>query len=378
MKTLRKLAFAAARRLFLLLPVSKNKIVFCSYYGRGYSDSPKAIAQALLDSGKSLRLQWLVKDDREAQSLPPSIEPVIYDSLHRIYTLSTARVWVDNCRKYERFKRKNQFYLQAWHGFALKRIEADVADVLEPEYIRGCKQDSRQCDLMVSGSAFMTGLYRNVFWYDGEVAEFGTPRNDVFFAPQPQTRQKVLDCFGLSRERKLVLYAPTFRADHSVDAYRLEARGLLEACRSRFGGQWSLLARLHPNVASQSGSLFAYDGEQVLDATLYPDMQELLCACDLLVTDYSSCMFDFALSGKPCLRFALDIEAYRQDRGFYFSLDEVPFPLADSNEALQKAVMNFDQAAYEARWQDFARANGFREDGHASQRCAQWILDRIN
>ncbi|MGM9640490.1 MAG: CDP-glycerol glycerophosphotransferase family protein [Faecousia sp.] len=378
MTKLRKLAFAAARRLFLLLPVAKNKIVFCSYYGRGYSDSPKAIAQALLDSGKNLRLQWLVKDDREAQSLPPSIEPVIYDSLHRIYTLSTARVWVDNCRKYERFKRKNQFYLQTWHGFALKRIEADVADVLEPEYIRGCKQDSRQCDLVVSGSAFMTGLYRNVFWYDGEVAEFGTPRNDIFFTPQPQTRQKVLDCFGLSRERKLVLYAPTFRADHSVDAYRLEARGLLEACRSRFGGQWSLLARLHPNVASQSGSLFAYDGEQVLDATLYPDMQELLCACDLLVTDYSSCMFDFALSGKPCLRFALDIEAYRQDRGFYFPLDEVPFPLADSNEALQNAVMNFDQAAYEARWQDFARANGFREDGHASQRCAQWILDRIN
>lgn len=378
MSLIKKLFTAGCWVLSLPLPVKKNRVVLCSYYGRGYSDNPKAIAQALLERDAQAELIWLVKDQAEAASLPAGITPCPYDSPRRVWALATARVWVDNCRKYDRFKKKKQFYLQTWHGFPLKRIEKDALENLPPDFERGARKDSRHTDLLLSNSSFTTKVLRRCFWYDGEIAEYGTPRNDVFFAPQPQTRQKVLDCFGLSRERKLVLYAPTFRADHSVDAYRLEARGLLEACRSRFGGQWSLLARLHPNVASQSGSLFAYDGEQVLDATLYPDMQELLCACDLLVTDYSSCMFDFALSGKPCLRFALDIEAYRQDRGFYFPLDEVPFPLADSNEALQKAVMNFDQAAYEARWQDFARANGFREDGYASQRCAQWILDRIN
>lgn len=377
MVKLRDLAFSIVRRLCLLLPVSKNKIVFCSYYGRGYSDSPKAIAQALLTSQEELQLQWIVKNQQEAQSLPPSVRPIAYDSLHRIYALSTARVWVDNCRKDERFKRKKQYYLQTWHGFALKRIEADVANTLEPGYIRSCKQDSQQCDLIVSGSAFMSGLYRNVFWYHGEIAEYGTPRNDVFFSPQAQTRQKVLKHFKLPQERKLVLYAPTFRSDHSSRAYSLDVPALLDACQARFGGSWSCLIRLHPNVAEHSAGLFAYNGSTILDATAYPDMQELLCAVDMLITDYSSCMFDFALSGKPCLQFATDIESYRQDRNFYFPLDRLPFPLASSNPALCQAVRSFDTQKYARDWAAFAQENHFCEDGQAARRCADWILARL-
>ena len=228
--------------------------------------------------------------------------------------------------------------MQTWHGFALKRIEQDAADALEPLYVRSCIQDSAQCDLMVSGSGFMTRLYQRAFWYQGSVAEYGTPRNDVFFSPQPQLSEKVRRAFGLPEDRKLVLYAPTFRADHSCSAYQLDVPALLEACRDRFGGQWSGLIRLHPNVAERSAGLFAYDGGAILDATAYPDMQELLCAADILVTDYSSCMFDFALSGKPCFQFATDIEAYRLDRNFYFPLDTLPFPLAGSNQALCRAV----------------------------------------
>lgn len=370
---------AAARRLFRFLPINRRKVVFCSYYGSGYSDSPKAIANALLASGEKLDLVWLLKEPYKADLLPSGLRYASYtNGLRRAWELCTAGFWVDNCRKGERCKRKNQYYLQTWHGFALKRIEADAAEVLDPVYIRGCKQDSKQCDLIVSGSTFMSSLYRNAFWYDGEIAEFGTPRNDVFFAPQPQLCRKVRRQFELPESQRLVLYAPTFRADHSVDAYRLEAQGLLDACGRRFGGSWSLLIRLHPNIASLSKELFPYDGKRILDATGYPDMQELLCACDMLLTDYSSCMFDFALSGKPCLRFALDVDAYRQDRGFYFPLDEIPFPLADSNDALQQAILCFDEAAYHTGWEAFASTNGFREDGQAANRCAQWILAHLN
>ena len=181
---------AAARRLFRLAPIDRKKVVFCSYYGKGYSDSPKAIAEALLASGEDLKLVWLLRDPKDAAHLPEGISPASYRGIRRVWELSTAAAWVDNCRKGERCKRKGQYYLQTWHGFALKRIEQDAADALEPLYVRSCIQDSAQCDLMVSGSGFMTRLYQRAFWYQGSVAEYGTPRNDVFFSPQPQLSER--------------------------------------------------------------------------------------------------------------------------------------------------------------------------------------------
>lgn len=373
----KKLFTAGLWTLSLALPVNRKKVVFSSYYGRGYSDNPKAIAQALLDTGRELELVWLVKDEKEAATLPPGITPCPFGSARAIFALATARVWVDNCRKYARFKKQEQFFLQTWHGFPLKQIEKDALEHLSSDFERGAIRDSRQTDLLLSNSSFMTRVLRRCFWYEGEIGEFGSPRNDVFFWTRRQTPEKVRPHFGLPQARRLVLYAPTFRADHSTDAYRLEAEGLLSACQRRFGGQWSLLVRLHPNVASRSGDLFPYDGERILDATMYPDMQELLQESDILLTDYSSCMFDFALSGKPCLRFALDVDEYQDDRGFYFAAEEIPFPLACSNRALCDAIDHFDPDAYLSQWHRFTCAQGFREDGHAAKRCAKWILDRL-
>lgn len=377
MANFREYAYAIFRRLCHPLPVNPRKVVFCSYYGRGYSDSPKAIAEALLSSGEKRKLQWLVKTPEDAKELPQGVEPVPYNSFRRIFALSTAKVWVDNCRKDWRGKKKSQYYLQTWHGFALKRIEKDAESALEPAYVQSCKNDSAQCDLIVSGSDFMTKLYQNAFWYDGEVAAFGTPRNDVFFQNTDAVKQKVFAALGLEPTRRLLLYAPTFRVDHSTDAYKLDVENVLAACEKRFGGCWTALIRLHPNVAEQSKGLFAYDETRVLYATRYPDMQELLLAADLLITDYSSSMFDYALSGKPCLQFATDVEAYKTDRNFYFPIDSLPFPLADSNAALCREILAFDEEVYRKRWAAFYKEQGFCEDGQAAKRCADWILQKM-
>ncbi|MBQ6823574.1 MAG: CDP-glycerol glycerophosphotransferase family protein [Clostridia bacterium] len=375
MGILKKLFIAGCWVLSLPLPVNKKKVVFSSYYGRGYSDNPKAICEAL--RGSDAKLVWLVKDEKEAASLPEGVTPCPYDSPKRVFALATAGVWVDNCRKYDRFKKKNQYYLQTWHGFPLKRIEKDAGEALGPDYEKGAKRDSAKIDLLLSNSAFCTEVFRRCFWYNGEIAEFGSPRNDVFFHLNPGVGEKVRRVLLLEEDRKLVLYAPTFRVDHSMDAYALDAAALGAACEKRFGGKWTVLIRLHPNVAGQSKNLFAYDGKSVVDATMYPDMQELLCAADMLLTDYSSSMFDYALGGKPCLRFALDIELYRKDRNFYFTQEELPFPLADSNAALEQCVLDFDEECYRRTWARFAEKNGFYEDGNASVRCADWILEKI-
>ena len=370
---LRRAASNAVWAACRLLPVKGNKVVFSSFGGKGFGDNPKAVAQALLESGEDLDLVWLTRDP--GISLPDGIRPCPFGTPQAAMELSTARVWVDNSRGGAHYKRKNQRYLQTWHGFALKKIEAAAQEQLPEHYVNQCKKDSGFTDLMVSNSDFMTRVYQRDFWYSGEVAKFGSPRNDIFFRDNAGLKDGIRRFFGLPEDRKLLLYAPTFRADGAgLDCYALDCGSALAACRERFGGEWSALIRLHPNVAAQSVGLFPYDGTRIVNATVYPDMQELLAGVDLLVTDYSSSMFDYALSGKPCIQFALDIEEYQKDRDFYFPIDGLPFPLARSGGELTAAIRNYDAETCRAKWQKFYDDNGFFEDGRAAQRCAEWIL----
>ena len=205
---------------------------------------------------------------------------------------------MDNCRRGERGKRKGQHYLQTWHGFALKRIEADAEQALDGPYVRGCMQDSAQCDLMVSGSGFMTQLYQRAFWYDGPVAEYGSPRNDVLFSSQPHLLQKVRQAFSLPENQKLVLYAqPSGRTTAAALTIWTFPRCWMPVTPA-LADPGPASSACTPNVAKHSTGLFAYNGSTILDATAYPDMQELLYAVDMLISDYSSCMFDFAPQWK--------------------------------------------------------------------------------
>lgn len=133
-----------------------------------------------------------------------------------------------------------------------------------------------------------------------------------------------------------------------------------------------MLLRLHPNIAA-SASQLSCNGNTAVQATNYPDIQELLAVADVVITDYSSVMFDFALTRRPVFQFATDIAAYQKDRSFYFPLDQLPFPLAESNDALLCAISAYDEDAASSRWLQFAKENGIHEDGRAASRCASWI-----
>ncbi|MBO4419455.1 MAG: CDP-glycerol glycerophosphotransferase family protein [Oscillospiraceae bacterium] len=367
----------AVKTVRSLTPVRKNRVVFSSYGGRGYSDSPKAICEVLRQSGEDLDLIWLCKDEDAAGTLPEGVRAVPTTGLKKVRAMASAKVWVDNCRKYDSHKKKNQIYMQTWHGFALKKIERDAESILEHSYVEAAKRDSAQCDVIISGSGFMSKIYRESFWYQGAVMNTGTPRNDIFYTDHALLHAKVCKALGLPEERKLALYAPTFRDDHSVEAYRLDADMVRRKCEENFKGEWTVLIRLHPNAASQSAGLFAYDGDRLVDATTYPDMQELLCAAGLLITDYSSSMFDYALTGKPVVQFAIDIESYQKDRDFYFPLDQLPFPLARSDEELETILTDLQPLWTNSAWAEFTREHEFCEDGQASIRCAAIILQQI-
>ena len=371
-----KLRTAAGWALGRVLPVDHHKVVFSCYYGRGYGDSQKAIAEELLRRNKNLKLVWLTADQNAAESLPDGIKACSYHSIRRGIALGTAKVWVDNCRKGARFKKKGQQYLQTWHGFALKRIEKDAVANLPPEYPAYAERDSSQIDLLVSDSRFMTEVYRSAFWYGGEIAEFGLPRNDSLIRRKPDTATVVRKALGVPVEEKLVLYAPTFRVDHSMEACSLDFARLKKACERRFGGSFTVLVRLHPNVAGLAED-YLKPWPQVVDATAYPDGQALLETADVLVTDYSSIMFDFMLTERPCFQFATDIAAYRNDRNFYMSLDALPFPLAEDDAALELAILQFDETAYRSSVEGFIAEQGIVTDGLAAARCADWILAQL-
>ncbi len=363
-------------RLCAILPTDKNKIVVSSYYGRGYGDNPKYIVEELRKQKENIKVVWLLKNKSEAASLPEGVDFCIYGSIKSIYHLSTAKVWIDNCRKGYHLKRKNQKYLQTWHGFALKRIESDVENSLSKTYVANAKKDSKSIDLIVSDSSFMTSIYKNSFWYSGEIVEWGSPRNDILMNADGLASLNVKKHFGIEENAKIILYAPTFRKDLSLDAYSINAEQLITSCEEKFASPFVLLVRLHPNVAGRSSEL-NFNGSKIYDASQYHDMQELLSAADVLISDYSSLMFDFALTGKPCFQFATDIDDYKSDRNFYFALDSLPFLLATNNEELKCNIESFDHISYKDKINSFFTDVGMIFEGKSSAKCVNWILNQL-
>ncbi len=360
--------------IFRLFPVKKNKITISSFYGRGYGDNAKYIVEELLQSKKSFRIIWMVKNDEEKKTLPAGVEACLIDTWEYVYHMMTAKVWIDNCRKFFiMLKRKKQLYIQTWHGFALKRIEKDAEAALGKDYGKLAKRDSKNIDYILSCSRFMTGIYRNSFWYNGKILEIGAPRNDVLLCGSEDSKEKVRRCFGLENDRKIVLYAPTFRADREMSAYSVDYERIKLACEKRFGGAFVFVTRLHPNIAAQSQMLEWNAG--VVNGSFYPDMQELMAASDIIITDYSSVMFDFSLTGKPCFQFATDIEEYKNDRNFYFELDKLPFTVASNNEELERDILKFDEENYKKRLDGFYEKIGMVRNGDASKKCAEIIIE---
>lgn len=370
------------RRAFWVLcklcPVKRNKIVFQSYYGRGYGDNPKYIAEELRRRNTKLDMVWVIADESQAVGLPPEFRTVIFRSFRYIYEMSTARVWVDNSRKEYCMKKKNQYYMQTWHGgMGMKKVENMVADKLGDEYVRRAMRDAAQCDVMLSGTRTSTDDYRRYFWYpEGEILEKGLPRNDRLLTYTADDVARVKAALGVEDDCRLLLYAPTFRDDHSLTAYDMDYRRQKAALEARFGGTWKIAVRLHPNVFRLSDTM-EFDPDAVINASHYPDMQELYMAADMVVTDYSSVIFDFLLIGRPSLLYASDIAAYKTERDYYFEFADLPFTLCENNDQMEQAILHFDETAYAQKIGEFKAYHGFCDDGNASRHAADWILDKV-
>lgn len=364
--------------------VHKGRMMCWAYTFKQYSCNPRYLTEHLLENNTEFEIFWVFRGNVDTSGVDKRIKCVRYKSLQYYILVNTAEFFITNARTdpYRIYwhKRKGQKYVMLWHGgVALKRIEKDAEAQLSYSYLKKAKIDSKVCDLMVSGCRFQTSLLKEKFWYDGEILERGIPRNDVFFdkARHPEMKERICHKYGISPDSRIVLYAPTFRRNKSIEPYRIDWSRVVPELRKIYDTEKiSILLRLHPNLIGKADASSLINDESVIDVTRYHDMQELLCVSDLLITDYSSSMFDITMLKKPCMLYATDIEKY--NRGYYFDFAELPFPLARNEEELIGNIRTFDSAAYDESVESFFEKHiGLCEDGNASKAIAGWLTRHI-
>jgi len=366
------------------LKVKKNKVVITSFYGKQYSDNPKYILKELLRRNRSLEIVWLVdKRMQERLNIPIGVKVVYYSSFRALYELATAKIWVDNCRKtIMPYKKKTQMYLQTWHGTPWKKIEGDAKDKLNKYYIKSAIKDSNSIDVLISGNTHCTKIFEESFFYKGKVYEIGTPRNDILVNNEYKSRRDVLDLYGL-HSKKLVLYAPTFRNEEDKNVmYQLDALDpliLLEALQEKYKEEFLLITRFHPNVVHliNVDEINEKFKGKVFDVSLHDDGQEILLIADILITDYSSIIFDYALLDRPIVLFISDAEEYLNERGLYFSFEEFPLKKAASNLELVNVFSDTTLQELAAETNMLKKMIGDKEKGTATHHTAKLIEDYI-
>ena len=367
-------------------PIERNKLVFFSF--GTYSDHGKYITEALLKTGQNLDIVWVVSDMRT--EVPKGVRKVLLGTgKHYIYEMETARVWIYNMPVPEYMvKRPGQIYIQTkhWASITLKRFYLDARILTDVEAnVLFWKQDSRKIDYIITGSDFDTQSCRRGFAFHKEVLKIGSPRSDAMFQAK-EKRNKVFLNFGLNLRKHILLYAPTYRYGKSgsiqgkyVQETReidLDYEGVKKALETRFGGEWYIALRLHPGHEKEAEGMEL--PEYVVNMSMYEDGEEIAAACDIMISDYSSIMFEAAFVRKPVFLFATDKKEYiDKEYDLLLDYDKLPFPIAESNKELIQNIESFIQVDYEKKLDRFMEQYGVHEDGHASERAAEAILKLV-
>lgn len=373
--------------IFRIIPL-KNKIIASAFFGNQYADNPKYVIEMLHKLNPTIDIVW-VKIDKAQYQVPEYVRTVSASSrIKRIMEYATAKVWITSDVLFLGIpKRKGQLFIETWHGgLGIKKIEMDVEKFRDDNKLNHSNQETcRLADVFTSNSDHLSNIYRSAFGYTGAILKCGNARNDVLFSDNATIKEKIESFYSIPKGNKIAVYAPTFRESSNPDLYssddismyEIEFDHLKKAIEDRFGDTWSIIVRMHPNQAEKDIRNIIKD-YNVINATHYPDMQDIIMAADLFVSDYSSCIFDAAVRGIPCFTFATDIERYKADRGVYYEMEELPFPYARNNDELMNIVENFDADDYNAKWKAFAKKTGLHETGHAAKDIAEKIVQFMN
>lgn len=351
-------------RFFYVVPIKEERIMVSCYLGTQYAGNPKVISEYIQKLGEGkYEIIWAFKNKNHFAFLKDSgIRIVGYYSLKRLFLEATAKYCIDNAAGcYAWFPlRKGQYHIDTWHGGGCYKTDG----VLEKRGVFALKRllfNIQETTHMISSSSFFSQeTLRKALLYKGRILEIGMPRNDILFASEKHAgiRQKIAAIYHLDMYKIWVLYAPTWR--EKGDVCDPDVEQLKKAVAARFGTEALFLKRTHKFMEPHTR-------QSMTDVTDYADMQDLLCACDILITDYSSSLWDFSFTFKPCFIYAPDAEAYQYNRGFYRDIHTWGFPVCEDDEELFHAVARFDEQAHKKNMEKHHKELGSFEKGNAAE-----------
>jgi CDP-glycerol glycerophosphotransferase (TagB/SpsB family) len=363
--------------------VDNRKVVF---FGFGtYTGHGKYITEKLRDNNEIDEIVWVMnangikKDEKGIRCVfSGNIKRVIYD-------IETAKVVLyDTVLPVYIRKRQGQFHIHMkhWASVTLKKFYLDSSTITDNDRnVDDWRRCFKNLDYIFTGSNFDEASVRRGFEFEGETINVGSPRSDAMFY-QDRYSDKIRKYFRITDEHKLLLYAPTYRykaesnkKEHIVEMrdFKLDYEELRSQLSQRFGGDWIVLLRLHPAVSKEAGRYIL--PKYVINTSDYDDSEELCAACDIMISDYSSIMFESAFVKKPVFLYAPDRDTYIDgEYDLLIDYDTLPFPIAETNEQLANNIICFNQEQYEADVTAFLDKYGVHEDGHASERAAEFVL----
>lgn len=383
-KKYKKICNVLYKKIFLNLPLRKKTVLFESFLGRNISGNPKYIYNQFVKENldKKYNLVWILNDVNEEVS--GNCKKVKRKSIKYYYYMATAKYWIFNCRQADEIvKRKGNIYLQTWHGTPLKRLGMDMESVNMAgqndinDYKEKFRKNSSTWNYLLAQNEYSEKIFRRAFAFNKEIIG-GYPANDILYNGNNENYINELKSkFNLPKDKKIILYAPTWRDDnfYKKGHYRMEIKLELDKMQKELGDEYIILLRMHylitNNINIDSYKGFVYDFSQG------GDIQELYLMSDILITDYSSVMFDYCNLKRPMIFFTYDIEQYRDSlRGFYFDFEkEAPGPLLLDTDGIINCVRNIEKVSkeYEEKYTEFYNKFCHIDDGKSAER----ILDLI-
>lgn len=366
-----------------IIRVDKKMILFESGIGKQYADSPKNIYEEIINQKLDYKIIWVY--NKQHQFIDKETKRVQRLSPKYYYYLFKARYWVNNQNFPAYIKKRPQTtYLQTWHGTPLKKMLYDLEDIYgrEEGYVKRIGAAVENWDYLISPSPYATSAFKSAFRYEGEVLEVGYPRNDIFYREDINVlAERIKRTVGIPNDKKVILYAPTFRDDQSSknNKFLFELEMDLKEMKEELGDEYVVLLRMHVVVNNKLKidpdlNDFAYN------VSNYPDIQELYLLTDILITDYSSVFFDFANTGRPMMFFTYDLENYRDNlRGFYMDFEnEAPGPFVFNTKEIIEKVKNIKgvESEYREKYDSFIQKYCGYEDGKAAERVVNKVFKK--
>lgn len=374
--------------------VDDKTILFETFNGRTYGCSPKAIYEKMTEMKefKDYTFVWSFVNPNNHEVKPnKNLIIVKHDSPDYYKYLSMSKYWIVNSIVEEAITKKdNQVYVQCWHGTPLKRLRCDIevdGSVLNSvEEIRKRNDiDAKRFDYFISPSKFCTEKFTSAFnlknlGLEDIIIEEGYPRNDSLFHYTEKDVKRIKEKYHIPKDKKVIFYLPTFRDNQheSGVGYTYNLGIDFDSLKKKFGDKYVILFSPHYFVAKQV-DVSKYKGF-VIDVSGNDDINDIYIVSDIIMTDYSSVFFDFANLKRPMIFYMYDLDLYKGKlRDFYLDLDELPGPIAETQEDLEKNLANLekDSKKYEKKYEKFNKKFNYLDDGNASERVIKVIFKDV-